>query len=157
MREEQTVAINFIFYLQSKDELDNNFYLMAEVLSKISISLLPISAEELKNLDRNKKYHLISIRNDYSSALIFNQLKKDFLETALNAGKISLFDISSFSQIENAAKLEVKNIYRYFQLPQNLKQIAMTVAVDFFRDRNARAEWPGGKRSKLPAINKENI
>lgn len=156
MKEENNAVINYIFYLQTKIEPDNNYYLLAEVLGKINISLLPITAEDLKNVERHKKYHLISIRNDFSSAMSFNQMRKTFLDSAMAAGKISLFDISSFSEIENAAKYQSKNIYRYFQLPQNLKQVAMTVAVDFFRDRNTMAEWPGGKRSKLPSMTNES-
>lgn len=156
MNSENTTSINYIFYLQTKNELDNNYYLLAEILSKLNISLLPISADDLKNIDRNKKCYLVSIRNDISSAFVFNEMRKSFLDSAMAAGKISLFDISSFSEIETAAKYQSKNIYRYFQLPQNLKQVAMTVAVDFFRDRNTQAEWPGGKRAKLPSMTNES-
>lgn len=152
----ENTTINYIFYLQTKSELDNSYYLLAEILSKLNISLLPISADDLKSIDRNKKHHLISIRNDIYSAFTFNEMRKSFLDSAMAAGKISLFDISSFSEIESAAKYQSKNIYRYFQLPQNLKQVAMTVAVDFFRDRNTQAEWPGGKRAKLPSMTNES-
>lgn len=153
---ENKAVINYIFYLQHKDELENSFYVLADVLSKINISLLPISPEDLKVIDKTKKYHVISIRNDFASAMSFNNVRKSFLDTAMAAGRIALFDISSFSEIENAQKYQLKNLYRYFQLPQNLKQIAMTVAVDYFRDRNAVAEWPGGRRAKLPSMTKEN-
>ncbi len=156
MNEENTTTINYIFYLQTKIELDNNYYLLAEVLGKINISLLPISADDLKNIDRNKKHYLISIRNDLSSAYSFNEMRKSFLDSSMAAGKMSLFDISSFSEIDTATKYQKKNVYRYFQLPQNLKQVAMTIAVDFFRDRNMMAEWPGGKRAKLPSMNNES-
>lgn len=156
MSEENTPVINYIFYLQTKSELENSFYLLADVLSKINISLLPILSDDLKVIDRNKKHHVIVIRNDFSSATTFNQIRKTFLDTAMAGGRISLFDISSFSEIENAAKLSAKNVYRYFQLPQNLKQVAMTVAVDYFRDRNIQAEWPGGRRAKLPSMTNES-
>jgi hypothetical protein len=152
MNEENTPVINYIFYLQTKNELDNSYYLLADVLSKINITLLPISADDLKVIDRNKKHYLISIRNDFSSAFNFNHMRKSFLDLAMASGKIALFDISSFSEIETAAKYQNKNVYRYFQLPQNLKQVAMTVAVDYFRDRTTQAEWPGGRRAKLPSM-----
>lgn len=156
MDEENKTTINYIFYLQTKTELDNSYYVLAEVLSKINISLLPISAEDLKTIDGNKKYYLISMRNDLSSAHQFIQMRKSFLDGAMAAGKIALFDLSSFSEIENAAKYQNKNVYRYLQLPQNLKQVAMTVAVDYFRDRNAGIEWPGGRRAKLPSMTKDS-
>lgn len=153
---ENKVVINYIFYLQHKDELDNSFYVMADVLSKINISLLPISPEDLKVIDKSKKHHIISLRNDFASAMSFNNVRKSFLDSAMAGGRVAVFDISSFSEIENAQKLQLKNMYRYFQLPQNLKQVAMTVAVDYFRDRNAVAEWPGGKRAKLPSMTNES-
>ncbi|MDO9182174.1 MAG: hypothetical protein Q7U04_07185 [Bacteriovorax sp.] len=156
MNENKTDSINYIFYLQTKAELDNSYYVMAEVLNKINISLLPILADDLKNIDRHKKYHLISIRSDLSSAFSFIQLRKTFLDSAMAAGKIALFDVSSFSELDNASKFQNKNMYRYFQLPQNLKQIAMSVAVDYYRDRNLQVEWPGGRRSKLPSMEKES-
>ena len=67
-----------------------------------------------------------------------------------------VYDVSSFSEIENAFKLENKNVYRYFQLPLNVKQIAMTIAVEFFKDRNTQVEWPGGRRAKLPSMTNSN-
>lgn len=156
MNEEKDFTVNYIFYLQNKSEPDNSYYVLAEVLSKLNISLLPISTEDLKLIDRHKKHHLIVIRNDFSSAMSFNEMRKLFLDSAMAAGKIALFDVSSFSELGNAQALQNKNMYRYFQLPQNLKQVAMAVAVDYFRDRNMQAEWPGGKRSKLPSMEKES-
>jgi hypothetical protein len=156
MNDESIKTINYIFYLQTKSEPDNNYYLLAEILSKLSINLLPITADELKIIDRSKKNYLISIRNDFSSANYFNIIKKSFLDSAMNTGKMSLFDISSFSEIESASKHTNKNVYRYFQLPLNLKHVAIAVAVDYFRDRNLIAEWPGGKRSKLPSMVNES-
>ena len=156
MTEENIATINYIFYLQKKGELDNGYYILADAFAEINISLLPISAEDLKDIDRNKKHHLISIRNDFSSALNFTQMRKSFLDTVMAAGKIALFDISSFSEIENAAKYQNKNMYRYFQLPQNLKQVAMTIAEDYFHDRNSLVEWPGGRRAKLPSMTNQS-
>lgn len=153
---ENNAVINYIFYLQHKDELDNSFYILADVLSKINISLLPVMPDDLKVIDRNKKHHVISIRNDFASAMSFNNVRKSFLDSAMAGGRVALFDISSFSEIDSAQKMQLKNTYRYFQLPQNLKQVAMTIAVDYFRDRNAVAEWPGGRRAKLPSMNNES-
>lgn len=156
MEENKTLTINYIFYLQTKAELENCYYVLAEILAKVNISLLPIEAHDLKVIDRNKKYHLIVLRNDLSSAYAFNDLRKSFLDVAMASGKVAVYDLSSFSAIENAAKFENKSVYRFFQLPQNIKQVAMTVAVDFFRDRNTHAEWPGGKRAKLPSMNHDS-
>lgn len=156
MIENNKNSINYIFYLQTKPDLENSFYVMAEILSKINISLLPIEAHDLKVVDRNKKHHLIILRNDLSSAFSFNEIRKTYLDVAMASGKVTVYDISSFSAVENAAKLELKNVYRFFQLPLNVKQVAMTIAVDFFKERNMKEEWPGGKRAKLPSMDSES-
>lgn len=156
MKENNSPIINYIFYLQTKEELDRTFYLLAEVLRKINISLLPIDSLELKKLDKSKKNHLIVLRNDFSSAFAFNDLKKEFLDSSMASNKVMVYDVSSFSEIENAVKLENKNVYRYFQLPLNVNQIAMTIAVEFFKDRNTQVEWPGGRRATLPSMTNSN-
>lgn len=151
MSEKNTTAVNYVFYLQNKNELEKSYYILAEIFNKINITLLPIGLEDLKCIDLSKKHHLISIRNDFSSAFNFNHIRKSFLDTAMSLGKIILFDVSSFSEMDGAAKFQTRNLYHYFQLPQNLKQVAMAVALDYFRDRNALVEWPGGRRAKLPS------
>lgn len=158
MNENNNTAINYIFYLQTKHELDHTYYVLAEVLAKINISLLPIVASELKDMDKTKKHHVIVVRNDFSSAFAFKDARKLFIDSLMATSKIMVYDVSSFSEIENATKFENKNVYRYFQLPLNVKQVAMTVAVEFFKDRNAAplAEWPGGRRAKLPSMINSN-
>lgn len=158
MNENNNTSINYIFYLQTKIDLDHTYYVLAEVLGKINISLLPIKEQDLKDIEKGKKQHVIVVRNDFSSAFAFNNIRKNFLEASMNSGKLMVYDISSFSEIENAAKFESKNVYKCFQLPLNIKNVAMTVAVEFYKDKNAApmAEWPGGRRAKLPSMTNSN-
>lgn len=158
MSENNNPTINYLFYLQTKAELDHTYYVLAEVLAKINISLLPIEAQDLQGIDKGKKSHVIVVRNDFASAFAFKEIRKNFLDSAMASGKVMVYDVSSFSEIENALKFEQKNVYRYFQLPLNIKQVAMTVAVEFYKDRNAAptVEWPGGRRSKLPSMTNSN-
>lgn len=156
MNTENKTHINYIFYLQTKAELDHTYYVLAEVLGKINISLLPIESHDLKEIDKGKKHHVIVVRNDFASAFAFNDARKKYLDSAMASGKLMVYDISSFSEIENAMKFENKSVYRYFQLPLNVKQIAMTIAVEFYKDRNSSAEWPGGRRAKLPSMTNSN-
>jgi len=159
MNEKNIPVLNYIFYLHTKVELDTTFYSLAEVLRKINVTLIPIEPTELKKLDKISKNHLIVIRSDFNSAFSFNELRKEFIDSSMAQNKLMVYDVSSFSEIENAVKLENKNVYRYFQLPLNLKQIAMTIAVEFFKDKNNQSkhiDWPGGRRAKLPTMNESN-
>ena len=158
MSENNNSTINYLFYLQTKPELDKTYYALAEILAQISISLLPIEMHDFQDLEKGKKNHVIVLRNDFASANVFKEFRKNYLDSAMASGKVMIYDVSSFSEIENALKYEQKNVYRYFQLPLNVKQVAMTVAVEFYKDRNAApmVEWPGGKRSKLPSMINSN-
>ncbi len=156
MNETKQPAIHYILYLQNKSELDRTYYLLAEVLAKINITLLPVDAEELRHFDRSQKYFLISISDSFSTAHQFQIARKNFLDSAMAQKKVMVYDVSSFSPIENAAKFENKNVYYHYQLPVSLKQLAMTIAVEFYKEKNSPVEWPGGKRAKLPAMPDSN-
>lgn len=156
MSETKQPAINYILYLQNKSELDRTYYLLAEVLAKINITLLPVDSEELRHLDRAQKYFIISICDSFSTAQQFQNARKIFLDSAMAQKKVMVYDVSSFSPIENAVKFENKNVYLHYQLPVSLKQLAMTIAVEFYREKNSPVDWPGGKRAKLPAMPDSN-
>jgi hypothetical protein len=153
---EKTTSINYLFYLQTKPELDSTYYLIAEILTKLSISLLPIEADELRAIDREKKHHVIVVRNDMASAYAFKEIQKTYLDTAMASGKVIVYDVSSFSELEKGSRWENKSVYKHYQLPLSAKQIAMTVAVEFYKDRNLTQDWPGGRRSKLPSMTNES-
>ena len=158
MDEKNNYPVNYLFYLQTKPELDQKYYAFAEILAQISICLLPIEIDDLKDLEKGIKNHVIVLRDDFASAYAFKDNCKKYLDSAMSSGKVMIYDVSSFSEIEKAVKFEQKNVYRYFQLPLNVNQVAMTVAVEFYKDRNAApsVEWPGGKRSKLPSMINSN-
>ena len=71
--EKNTTNINYIFYLQTKDELESSYFMLAEIFAKLNINLLPIMVSELNALDKTHKNHLIVFRNDLTSGMIFNQ------------------------------------------------------------------------------------
>lgn len=150
---ENTTTINYIFYLQTKDELESHYFNLSEILGKLNITLLPVKPDELKSLDKSTKNYLIILRNDLTSNFVFQNVRKTFLDLAMMSGRVNTFDITSFSEIETSTKLENKEAYKAIPLPADFKHIAMMIAVDYFRDRNKRDEWPGGKRAKLPAMN----
>ncbi len=156
MNETKKPTIHYILFLQNKKELDRSYYLLAEVLAKINITLLPIDLDELKNLNRTQKYYVISICDSFSTANQFQIARKNYLDSAMAQKKVMVYDVSSFSPIENAVKFENKNVYTHYQLPVNLKQLAMTIAVEFYKEKNSPVEWPGGKRAKLPTMPESN-
>lgn len=143
-------SVNYIFFLKPTEALNDVFFQMAGMFSQLNIILIPVSAEELQKVDRHKRHQIIICRNDLLSAYTFLEIKKLYLDFAMSRGHVSVYDISSFSEIENATKYKNKKSYFYFPLPADMKQIVMGVALDYFKTRNEIEEWPGGRRSKIP-------
>ena len=142
--------INYIFYLKSTEQLGGVFFQMAEQFSQLNIVLLPVTVAELKNIDRHKRHQIIIFRDNLLSAQNFLEIKKSYLDFSMSRGHVAVYDLSSFSEIENASKYQSKKSYFYFPLPIDLKQVVMSITIDYFKTKNEIEEWPGGKRSKIP-------
>lgn len=144
---------NYIFYLQSGSRPDQLYFSLAELLSKISITLIPVQNEDLPNLSKNKKIHLIVARNDLKSAINFKNLRQKYLDTAMASRRFMIYDMSSFSEIGNATSLYSKKTYSYFALPFNLKHVCATIAVSYYSDRNENITRADAHKTKLPSLN----
>lgn len=145
--------IDYIFYLQTKSDLGRAFYQMAETFSDLGVTLLPISFDQLRNLEKNKKIHLVVLRNDFASATLFQEVHRNFLNTLILTGKVTLYDLSSFSELSDQGKIYKKENYKYFQLPLDVEQTTLTISESLFRENNEEVEtWPGGRRAKLPTM-----
>lgn len=145
----EDVSLNYVLYLQYDSTLDRSFFILSEILRQMSISLIPIQLEDIKLLEKNKRYHVIMVRRKYNDALLALIWKKKFLDSAMLAGRIVLHDLSSFSELPIPQNLEKKDVYHFTPLPCDYKKAAMDLVVAFYQDKNNKAAWPGGKRAKL--------
>jgi hypothetical protein len=145
---------NYIFFLKTSKELNGVYFHLSEFLKPFNIVLLPVSMQDLQTIDRHKKHQIIIFRNDLSSSKCFNELRKSYLDFSMSRGHVTIFDISSFSEVENASKYQKS--YFYFPLPLDLRQVVSSIVVEYFRTKHEMHDWPGGKRSKLPAVKYES-
>lgn len=146
---EENQSLNYMLYLQYDQDLDRSYFLLSAILRQLNISLIPIQIDEVKLLEKNKRYHAIMVRKKYNDALRALDWKKRFLDSAMLSGRIVLHDISSFSELSIPASLEKKGAYFFTGLPVDYKKVAMDLVVNFYNDKNNTDVWPGGKRAKL--------
>lgn len=150
--EEKTTS-HYIFFLKTSENLNPIFFLMSDLFKQLNIVLMPVTATELKKIDRHRKHQIIIFRNDFGSAQIFMELRKTYLDFAMSRGHVAVYDISSFSEAENSSKYVTQKSYYYFPLPINIKQFVVKVSGEYFKNKHELEEWPGGRKSKLPANN----
>jgi hypothetical protein len=148
----EKTLLNYVFFLKSGEQLGPSYFQLADLFNQLSIVLLPVTPMELQNLDRHKKHKIIVVRNDLQSAQNFAEIKKSYLDFSMSRGHATVYDISSFSEIENASKYQNKKSYIHFPLPVEMKQVVMSIALDYFNTKNDVEEWPGGRRSKIPTV-----
>ena len=153
MKEGNSSNINYIFYLQTKPQLEPAFYLLSNLLSRANINLLPVATDDIKNLDRTNKYFIVSFQSDFTSAMVIRKFQREFLFTAMSLNRFHYIDISSFSEVDSGLKSTLRNLHRFIALPVSMKEVAMALVEDFFREKNHQEQnWPGGKRARLPSF-----
>lgn len=145
----EDVSLNYVLYLQYDSNLDRSYFLLSDILRQMNISLIPIQLDDIKLLEKNKRYHMIMVRRKFNEAVMALDWKKKFLDSAMLAGRIVLHDLSSFSELPMPQNLEKKEVYYFTPLPCDYKKAAMDLIVAFYNDKNNNATWPGGKRAKL--------
>ena len=116
--DEQTTT-NYIFFLKTSSELNSIFFLCSDLFRQLNIILMPVTLSELLTIDRHHKHQVIIFRNDLVSAQLFMDARKQYLDFAMSRGHVTVYDISSFSESENASKFQSLKSYFYFPLPIN--------------------------------------
>ncbi len=145
----EDASLNYLLYIQYDHSLDRSYFILSGILRQMNISLIPIQLDDIKLLEKNKRYHTIMVRRKFNDALMALDWKKKFLDSAMLSGRIVLHDLSSFSELAMPQNIEKKGVYYFTALPCDYKKAAMDLVVAFFNDKNSNATWPGGKRTKL--------
>ncbi len=141
---------NHLFYLQLFENLDETFVSLSELLIKFNLYLVPIKKSELDLLKKSQKPHLVVLRRSLSEHFAFNDCRKTMIDDFVINARVNLYDISSFGEIAIPERLMNRHHYKHIPLPANLSHIATTLALDYYKEKNNRNEWPGGRRAKLP-------
>ena len=113
----------YFFFLQLTEQLPDYFYMMAEVMLDHDAQLLPISLEELSNIQTRHRKNVIAIIPSCSVFAPYLMARKKFLDRGIKTGIINLFEISSFSP----ASLISNRSYKHFPLPADLKNVSQKI------------------------------
>lgn len=145
--------LNIIYFWQTTERISNFYLRLSEILIEFNITLVPLETKELELLAKKKRLHLLILRNDMTSANKFRDLKRNYIESSLASGRIMVYDVSSFSLIENTTAKSKKISYKIFELPLELSSLGAQVAVEFYKEKNKESDLLyNGHWSKLPLL-----
>lgn len=114
--------------------------------------MIPLRLKDFKVIQGAKLSEMIVFIPDIASYRSFLKLQEEYLNLCFNLKQVRLYEVSSFRKNEKLHRLEKAKLYFHFAMPVALEEVAYQV-MEQFESRNQVVEkWPGGRRSKLPAM-----
>ena len=147
----------FIFFLKLSDELPEFYFHMANMFKGYGISLVPMTAKQLKEIKHNNREYVVSVTSDFTKYRNYLMARKSYLDYMVLNRKFCLFDISSFEMADIASKGFRAKSYHFYSLPVSIEETVKHIALQIYSDRKTKLNWPGGVRSKLPTDAGNNV
>jgi hypothetical protein len=144
---------SYIFFLQAKPQLPEAFFLLSTLFADFGISLIPVTPSSLKDLSYNERRHLIVLRNDLESNECFQKARKVHIDYLMKHLLINLYDLTSFGEIEQTARVKRYRCYHSFALPASFEEIIVKISYEYYKSQKGNHKWPGGRKGKFPEMN----
>jgi len=142
----------YVFFLRLESNLTEDYFHLASYFKQYCISLVPVTAQELLAIESKNREYVVCLNKNMGTDSVLKRHLKKFLGFSLLSRKFCLFDLSSFSKIEIAPKAEYAKSYFHYQLPVDIEETVVDVALKIYQDRTKKQNWPGGKSVKLPSL-----
>ncbi len=139
-----------IYYLDLKGKVTPIQIRIAARLSDFGIALVPLSIDDLITITKNSIF-VVAFCNDFNTYKNFLITRRRFLDMAMMSGKVSLFDISSFSAIHLAPHTKKNGRYKHVCLPISMRELIKEMLIWYTNYHEKKQSWPGGRRAKIPA------
>ncbi len=140
----------FIFYLTLEENLPDQFYVFDSIFKEYNYILVPIRVDQLQKIvattDQNHVI-VISCITNFRSFHLFNEKVRGILKYLLKSKRISFFELSSFSRLNDSKiHLLTKNYY-FMKTPLDARALAERM-ITFQEQKSSSSDiWPGGHRS----------
>lgn len=142
----------YILYIQWGEKLDPAFIRLAAEFKEYNVSLIPVKISEIDYFITRHQVPVIMTTSSMAELSHFKKAKKRHLDYLVRTSKIRLFHLNSFSLVPEYYGMNQKRSYIHVPLPIHFKQAALLVLSEYLVDVSGNRAWPGGKRSKLPAM-----
>ena len=143
----------YIYFLRLEGELPWYFFKMANYLGDYSVTLVPVTVNELADLAQGNKQYVFTACVNLTQHQILKRIRQKYLDFTLLNKTFCLYHLSSFQEFDIAAKARYNKCYEFYPLPSDMKDIAYDIALRMYEENNESTSWPGGRRAKLPPMN----
>jgi hypothetical protein len=141
----------YIFFLQLSPRPSEIFFHLSRAFHQHRIRLIPVTPTAFKQLQDGRQHDLIVLTADLQTQRAYLELRRSFLDNLVKRSALRLIEISSFTKTTEFYRQEKKGLYFHFPLPCETLDIVNQVAAELSIDREVAQDWPGGRRSRIPA------
>ena len=149
---EEFKAEQYILYIQWQDKLDSSFIRFAAEFKRFNINLIPVKPGELDYFLEKRQVPVIMMTSTLAEYQKFRSLRKKYIDFFVKSKKIKLFHLNSFSIVQDFVSSTYRRSYVHVPLPIQFSKATLLVLSHYLDELEGDNKWPGGKRSKLPAL-----
>ena len=146
---------DYIILIKWDKDLPHYYRELVALFKAWGIGVLPLRYEELSRYHFNTHRCVLSITTNLEEQKHKSKALNSFLSFVVKRGKITLYDISSYSNLSEELEYFGK-YYTFLPLPMTYRDLVKIVATRALVGQGNENHWPGGKSSKLPYDVQEN-
>lgn len=143
---------HYLFYLQIGATLPEFYFQLGQILKAWGVHLIPLKLKDFKGLDQSERSDIVCFVPDMGSYREILKFKNEYLNYYLNLKQVRLYEVSSFSPSDSYQRHFRTGHYVHFSMPIAIESIAQKVVEDLRQVVEQNKEWPGGRRSTIPAV-----
>lgn len=145
----------FFFFLQTGENLPKSYYQLADELSRLDVMLIPVKVEQISQIvSLTEAPHVIVICSSMNTSEFqhFNSQIAPVLTYLIKQTRLTMFHLSSFNKLDQSIKLYLTKRYFFLKYPISLQSTCAKLLKYYEIRATNQRKWPGGKRTKLPAL-----
>lgn len=142
----------FIFFLTLDGKLPDNFYLFDRIFKESGYILVPVRVDQLQHLVASTEQNhvmVISCVSNFKEYRLFNDKVRGVLKYVLKSRRLSFFEFSSFSRLNDSRIYNLTKNYFFIKNPVDARELsARMIAFHESKCENSQI-WPGGHKSMI--------
>ncbi len=142
----------FIFFLTLDGKLPDQYYLFDRIFKESDYILVPVRVDQLQQLVAStEQTHVmvISCISSFREYRLFNDKVRGILKYVLKSRRLSFFEFSSFSRLNDSRNYSLSKNYYFIKNPVDARLVADRMMAFHVAKSEKSQIWPGGPKSML--------
>jgi hypothetical protein len=140
----------FIFFLTLEERLPDEFYIFDRLFKESNYILVPVRVDQLQKLvSSTDQIHVpvITSVSSFRQYKLFSEKVRSILKYVLKSRRLSFFELSSFSRLNDSRTHASTKNYFFIKNPVDARLLSDKI-ISYHEMKSEKSHlWPGGKKS----------